>query len=677
MKRPLYSGYLTQACLAVLALMLCMSADSNAETTMTADKIESIKSEKKYIATGNVVITRDGAVYKSDVAIYNEKTEDMALSGHVVLEDKDFIINTEQAEFNARTKTGMLHNGVIYLKQGKNWVHGINLQKLGDDHYYAKTVYFTACDSEQYRTASVLKKKKSANSEKPDWCFKGEDADIRVGDKVTAKNVTYRIKDIPVLYSPYLQGPGDSERKTGVLMPTVGSSSRKGYLFGPSFFWAIDENMDATVNADYFSKKGVGTGLEFRFIDANHQGNWYAYQIYDKQLKEQFFIARASDRYTTPGLQAFIDINYANKFNYYNEYGDTRAITISRFLQSSAEASVPVSLGSSSRAYMLAQYWVNLRGDVTEHVAQKLPEVGYVLNPTAIGPAILTLTANAANFVRKSDPSGQRFDIMPTLSHSMGDAVRLTQSVSVRETAYNLGNEGSYGSNPHREMFQYRGQVQTRFAKNYGTFLHVIEPSVEYNYIPNAKALPLFDATELPTKESVVQAALLNRFVFNGLNVGLRLIQPYDTFASFDNGLLPTILQGSVSGPAFPVNFNFLTAYDTKNKRLDTANSSVSFKIFRDVTLGLSELYSHVDGMMLYSPSLSAALTRHWILSMATSYDFRQPEKLRDLSFATTYMEQCWNVKVIFTRRPGDGIRSAEYTFLVVLDVKGLGNVKL
>jgi LPS-assembly protein len=677
MKRLFDVGCLMQVCLAILVMTLCMSTDSLAATTITADKVENIRAENKYIATGNVVITKDTAVYKADVAIYSEKTEDMQLSGHVVLEDKDFIINTEQAEFNAGTKKGMLHNGVIFLKHGKNWIHGINLQKIGDDHYYAKTVYFTACDSEQYRTGSVLKTRKFDNSEKPDWCFRGEDADILVGDKITATNVTYRIKDIPVLYSPYFQGPADNERKTGLLMPTIGSSSTKGFLFGPSFFWAIDENMDATINADYFSKRGVGTGLEYRFVDVNHQGNWYAYQLYDQKLKEQFVVARATDRYTTPGLQAFVDINYVNRFNYYSEYGDTHQLTMSRFLQSSAEVSAPVSLGSSSRAYLLSQYWVNLRGDIAEHVPQKLPEAGYVLNPTAIGPMILTLSANAANFVRKSDPNGQRFDILPTISHSIGDTIRLTQSISLRETAYNLSDEGSYGSNLHREMFQYRGQVQTRFVKNYGTFMHIIEPSVEYNYIPNAKALPLFDSTELPVRESVVQAVLMNRFMFRGLNVSLRLTQPYDTFASTDNAVLPTRLQGSVAGPVLPVNLNFLAEYDSRNRRLETVNSGVSFKIFRDVTLGLGELYSHVDGMMLISPSINAALSRYWILTATASYDVRATQRLRDLAIAMTYKEQCWSIKTIFTRRPTDGVRPADYTFVVFIELRGFGGFKL
>jgi LPS-assembly protein len=661
----------------IIMAVFCLPAVSIGATTITADKIENVGADKKYIATGNVVIKRDSAVYRADRAVYDEKTEEMQLAGHVVLEDKDFVINTEQAEFNAGTKKGMLHNGIIFLKQGKNWIRGENLQKLGDDHYYAKTVYFTACDSEPYRTARALKKKKLDNSEKPDWCFRGEDADILAGDRVTAKNVTYRIKDLPVLYSPYFHGPADNERKTGLLMPEVGSSSKKGFILSPSFFWAIDENRDATLSAHYFSKRGVGTGLEYRFEDENHKGDWYGYQIYDKKLDERFVVAKINDRYSTPGMQAFLDVHYANRWDYYTEYGDTQRITVSRFLQSSGEVSLPVGIGSSSRVYLLNQYWVNLRGDITERVPQKLPEVGYVLNPTGIGPLMLSVSANAANFVRKSDPNGQRFDVMPTVSHSMGDTVRLTQSVSFRETFYNLGNEGSFGQNPHREMFQYRGQLQTRFTKNYGSVLHVIEPTVDYEYIPNAKILPLFDSTELPVRDSVVRAGVLNRFIFDGFTASLRLYQPYDTFETTDHAFLPTRAQGNVSGAGFPVGVNFLADYDSRNRRIDTFNSQLSFKVFRDVTLGLGEMYSHVDSMTAIFASINATLSRHWIVTASSSYDVRQLQRLRDVAVALTYRDQCWSIKSTFIRKPSDGIRGVDYTFVVFLEVRGFGSIKI
>lgn len=663
-------------------------------STITADKLEYIKEEQKYVATGNVTILKDSTVVKADEAVYFSETGDASLTGHVSIDDKDYLINTEEAEFNIDDKTGTLNNAVIFFKREQYWISGVNMQKLGENHYYAKTAYFTTCDSESYRTAKVITSADIPASQRPDWCFKGDDADIVVGDKLTVRNATYRVKDIPVLYSPYFTAPVGSGRQTGFLMPAIGTSSGKGFRFSPAFFWAIDENKDATFTVDYFSKRGIGTGAEYRFLDFNHEGTWYAYHIRDTKLHQDFIELKGIDKYSAGNVKAFLDINYINNEAFYKEYPKDFASSISRFLQSTGEVSLPV---NNSRMYLLSQHWINLREGVSEHVPQKLPELGYVLNPTAVGPAIFTLSASAANFYRSEEPHGQRIDIQPTLSYSFGDVVRLTQAISVRETAYNLTDGESFGSSPHREMFQYNAQAQMRILKNYGSFQHIVEPSAEFVFIPSAKLLPLFDATELPSKTALVQFILFNKFMFRGLDISLRFSQPYDfnsdnsqelvdnfnarvdgfsTSSGSSHHLQPTRLEGAVSGPAFPVNVTFDVAYDINDDRLNNLNSSFSFKVFKDITLGLGERYSRVDDLMLFTMLINASIDKHWGLIASTSYDAKGPG-LRDFSVRALYKEQCWNVNILVTRRPADQFRPVEYSYLLLLELKGIGEFKL
>jgi LPS-assembly protein len=679
----------------ILLFVICLPAICRADgVVITADSMEYIKEEQKYVATGNVRIVKDSAVVKADSAIYFDETADAELTGHVSIEDKDYLINTEQAEFNLDDNTGTLHNAIIFFKRDKVWINGTTMKKIGENHYYAKTAFFTSCDTEAYRTAKVLTSEQVPFSQKPDWCFKGTDADIVVGDTMSAKNVTYRVKKMPVFYWPYFWTGVGSNRQTGFEVPGVGHSSDKGYRYSQSFFWAIDENKDATFNMDYYTKRGIGTGVEYRFLDFNHKGTWYAYHIRDSKLQKDFFEVKVNDRYATDDIQAFLDVNYINHLEYYKEYPKDFIANISRFMQSSGEVSLPL---NNSRAYFLNQYWINLREGFTEHVPQKLPELGYIVNPTAVGSAIFTLSASATNFYRNEEPHGQRMDIQPTLSYSFGDAVRLTQAISLRETAYNLTDGGSFGSSPHRELFQYRAQAQMRFLRNYGPFMHIIEPSLEYSFIPSAKILPLFDSTELPAKTSLLTLSLFNRFMFNGLNVSLRLSQPYDfhggnpnpaesnvdseiagatTVKSDTHSLLPTRLDGAVSGPALPVNFTFDVAYDITNGRMDNVNSAIGFKVFRDLTLNIGERYSRIDDLMLYSLGISTPLGKHWVFNANTGYDAKGPG-LRDFTIKTTYKEQCWNIDFVTSRRPSDGIRPVAYSYFIVVELKGIGLLRL
>ncbi|HTZ17463.1 MAG TPA: hypothetical protein VMB78_03400 [Dissulfurispiraceae bacterium] len=662
--------------------------------TITSEILDYFKEEQRYVAKGNVRIAKDGSIITADSAVYFNESADAELTGNVTIENNDYLIKTDQADYNLDDGTGTLKKADIYVKKDKYWISGVDMQKLGDHHYRAKKAYFSACDSESYRTAEILTSDKIPVSQRPDWCFRGDDADLLIGDKMTAKNATFRVKNSPVLYSPYFWTSLGNDRQTGFEIPAVGTDSRKGMRYSQSFFWAIDENKDATFTGDYFSKRGVGTGVEYRFLDFNHEGKWYAYHISDRYLNQSLWEVKVTDKYKTGNIQTFLDVNYINSEVYYKEYPKDFVTNISRFLQSTGEASLPF---DNSRAYLLAQHWVNLREGLSEHVPQKLPELGYVINPTLLGPAIFTLQANAANFYRTLDPGGQRLDLQPTLSYSFGDAIRLTQAVSLRETYYNLTNGGTFGSSAHRELFQYDAQAQMRFLRDYGSFLHIVEPSVEYTFIPSAKIMPLFDATELPVRTSVVTLGLYNKLMFKGLDVSLRLTQPYDfhngniitaeDISNIENGLVgtttvshhsvqPTRLEGAVTGPAFPVNFTFDTAYDFSIDRLSNLNSGVNFQVFRDITLGLSERYSRIDNLMLYSIGFNIPLGNHWLAKINSSYDAKGPG-LREFAIGANYKDQCWNVNLLTTRTPGDQIRPPSYSYIIMIGLKGLGLYKL
>src|SRR5262249_37804848 len=51
---------------------------------------------------------------------------------------------------------------------------------------------------------------------------------------------------------------------SGFLIPNIGTSTTKGFIFGESLFWAINRSMDVHLGAEYFSKRGWAPQGEFR-----------------------------------------------------------------------------------------------------------------------------------------------------------------------------------------------------------------------------------------------------------------------------------------------------------------------------------------------------------------------------------------------------------------------------
>src|SRR5208283_1542317 len=453
-------------------------------TMITADYMEHFQDEDRYVAIGNVVLKKDKTVVHADRATYFAKAAHIEAEGHVVYEDPTTLINAQKAELNTDTRTGKIYNALILLKDQKAfekkkekidfWINSDKVEKINDSHYFASTATFTSCGTiaENEGIYKSPFENKAFAPDNPDWCFKGSNVDILVGDRIAGDDMVYRVDGLPTAYFPFFSVP-NGERTTGFLFPVLSHSSVKGYQVSPAFFWAIDENKDATLSVDYFSKRGLGEGIEYRYLDFNDKGKWYAYHLHDTQEGKTDYVIKGMHDQNLGDARIWADINYVNQWDYYNQFSLQRDERVERYTQSSAEISVPF---SDSRLYLLGQHWIDLQIPPAlqtppippEHVPQRQPELGYVINPTNIGPMLFSMNSSLADFIRTGDVSGQRININPRLWYTFGNDVNIYQSLSARETAYNLDNTGTtYKSELHRETFEYDAYALTRFVKQY------------------------------------------------------------------------------------------------------------------------------------------------------------------------------------------------------------------
>ncbi len=631
-------------------LLLPAKAWTAVITIITADHLEYFEKEDKYIAIGNVRIEREDAILTADKVIFFQATSDAEATGNVVYEDAEALISAERAKINFDDRTGRLYNAIIFFKRDNYWITGDIIQKIAEDHYHAATATFTTCDTVPLMPA--------------DWCFRGRDVNLKVGQRITAKDVTFRIRNVPVLYSPYFWAPLLTERQTGFLIPTFGISTESGFRFSPAFFWAIDYDKDATFYLDYYSKRGIGKGIEYRYIGYNYRGRWLAYRIYDRKLKKDFYKFEGMHKHQINDIRGFIDINYVNEDYFHRKFARERIIRSQRFLQSTGEISVPL---KNSRLYLLSQYWIDLLGE-DDYIPQRLPELGYVINPTGIGPLIFTLSSSITNFYREKGLKGQRLNINPALSYSFGDRIQLLQSLSLSGTAYNLKNDTTYGPSPHRITFQYEANALARFIRQYETFTHTVEPSLSYRFVPETRPLPSFGFAELFNEASLAQFSLLNIKAFEKFSLSTRLTQPYD-FNADNNRLRPTRLDASLRGP-FTLRLDM--TYDLNKGELETINSELRVNVTDKTSIRVGERYSRAGDILLLTAGIDSVLSERWAVNADMWYDVREDD-LRDASLEVTYTQQCWSVAASLTRRPGNKIRPPEHTFMVVIELRGLG----
>ena len=632
-------------------------------TIITSDTLEHEKKISTYTAKGSVKVTQDKTKMEAKEMIYDENSSYLFAEGDVRYETPDITLKAEKAVYNLNTKKGIFFNAEIFSKKEKFHVSGAEIEKTGEKEYFLTEATMTTCDSPS-----------------PAWCFKGKNAEIIVGDRLKSRNTTFNVLGVPILYTPYLWAPALNERKTGLLTPVFGYSKTKGFSYRQPFFWAISGNKDATVILDWYTKRGFGEGLEYRYVEpGNVEGTHWGYHIFDTKLGKNIYELRSSHEKRTDSISGYINLNLLSRKDFYREYSLHRTERTKRFTESTGELSMPT---DKSRFYLMSQYFMDLKdGSHNSEIAQRLPEFGYVINPYSVGPVIFSLTSSASNFWREKGVFGQRLDIYPKFSHSFGDKVIISQNLGLRKTAYLLHQNENEGFRDHvqRDTFDYNVTASSRLMRDYSSFTHAVEPSLGYTYVPWIKKektnLPVFDSTELYSKQSTISLSLLNRlFDKHGEFFTLSLSESYNSFGG-DRPFSPLTIAVSIGRP---ISLRGDISYNSYSGQIESINSDMSAGIIKNVSFSLGERYNTVNKTMSYNAGIIYTYSKNLSTDAAVWYDAKG-EGLRDATLKMKYQKQCWGVTLIINIKPGDAAtkRPSDYSIVITFDLLGLGSLKV
>ncbi len=217
--------------------------------TIEADSLRYDSGGDTYEATGNVLITFEGGFLRADHVFMNNSTKDADASGDVYIQSDQDILQGEKVRFNVETKRGTVFGGLLFVKENNLYIQAEEISKTGEATYTLKDARATTCDGST-----------------PDWRFAGREVDVTVDGYGRLTQGSFQIRNIPVLYLPYLIFPAKTTRQTGVLFPRIAYSQDKfGWDVGLPFYWKISDYTDATFYQRYMDKRGFQEGAEFRY----------------------------------------------------------------------------------------------------------------------------------------------------------------------------------------------------------------------------------------------------------------------------------------------------------------------------------------------------------------------------------------------------------------------------
>ena len=225
-----------------------------------------------YLLSGDVVVTYGDHVLHADSIRYDKDTGEIEAQGHLRLSggDNDEYIEASHGNYNLTTKTGRFYDvsGSVGLQATRSASSANSgprgLVSPNPFLFSGRMVVKTGPRDYEIYDGAVT----SCLLPDPDWQITAAHLSMDDG-KVHAKNSTFHLLGMPLLFLPYVTHPVNTEqRQSGLLIPVLSQSSTKGFIIGEDVYLALGRSADLTAGLEYFSSRGFSESSTFRYRGA-------------------------------------------------------------------------------------------------------------------------------------------------------------------------------------------------------------------------------------------------------------------------------------------------------------------------------------------------------------------------------------------------------------------------
>ncbi|HKV28743.1 MAG TPA: LPS assembly protein LptD [Candidatus Acidoferrales bacterium] len=543
----------------------------SSEMTLEADTQK--QAGKIFYADGHVDILYGPVRLRADHVEYNEETKMATARGHVQFDYQMQHMDADEGTFNLKTGRGSFRNvrGTVTAQHLSNpsvlvspnplTFAAATMERTDDDTFVVIHAWVTVCKPDS-----------------PQWKFYAPRAVIHLQKSVALDNASFRLFYVPIIYLPYASVPiARKLRQSGFLIPDVGNTTAKGYVFGDSFYWAPTEWMDATVGAEYLSRRGWSQTADIRmkpWQNATLTANYFG--VFDRGIALPSGVVTKQgghedhvffDALLPGGWRAVADLDQLSSLTFRLAFSETfeqavnSEVRNTSFLTKSMDG-FSVSLASMSyKNFLSAQpdTAIDLRTAPEVRVSsvdrapwQKLPVyVGFDF----FADAVHRETNVPPGFETPSFVSRTEFAPNVTMPLHWGSWLGITPSFTLRSLRYGgqLQN-GIFVDRPlvrTTEEFSLALQPPSfdRVWDDGATkWKHVIEPKVEYHYVNGVEDFSKFlhfDEDDTLTDTNDVQYGITQRLYRRGGDgqaqelVSWNLTQKYYFDPGFGGALVP------------------------------------------------------------------------------------------------------------------------------------------
>jgi LPS-assembly protein len=242
--------------LTFFALVIAVSSTpGNAQILMQADEIVYDAATETVTARGNVEISEPGWILRAETVTYNPDSDIVGATGAVSLtQDDGTVAFADEVQLAGNLREGALR-GFAALIGENGRMAAITAQRREGRYTEARGAVFTSC-----------KICAESGDTTPVWQITSERVvHDQIEKELLFEDATLEFLGVPVAYLPVWSQPDPTVKyKSGLLLPTVGSSSYLGTFARVPYYISMGPSRDATVEPYFTSGSGFVSLGEFR-----------------------------------------------------------------------------------------------------------------------------------------------------------------------------------------------------------------------------------------------------------------------------------------------------------------------------------------------------------------------------------------------------------------------------
>jgi LPS-assembly protein len=647
---------------------------------INADRMNQNLADEVYTADGNVVVLWKGMNLTADQVRYSAATHMLRASGSVVMTKESAVLKGETLVMDMDTGRAEMDPALLSVPESGVTIAAKKLVRINESEFSATSTELTSCDLPD-----------------PAWKFSADNLKVNLLGYGTGRNVIFYVKNIPVLYIPWIAFPVVLEKRSGLLFPQFGYSQSRGAQLDIPAYWVISPSQDLQLDLDILSRRGIGTGADYRYIrKRGSEGHINAYSIYDQlQNRWRWQLAQEHKEIFSNSANLRMAVNATSDRTFLNDFGE-KSGDYNR--QSSDTRINALKTWQNYAVNSYLRYSEDLYAPDNSATLQTLPSIGLsaVRQQIYSLPFFFDLDATAENQYRDTAPSGQRLYLFPriTLLPFTGRYLNasLFAGAHIRGYATDKRDSSSIGASTGDLLPETGVRLSTSLTRIYTSdfpllkkIRHEIIPEFSYTLVPerDQQRLPFYDYADRMIQRNMISlsaTSLINGKFVQGETAEYREISRIKLSADYaiEGGRrdLLTLVESqrpwsdlileSDTWLSKLLRLTFDTRYNIHENHLSTAVAGVEFDDRQGNSIGAGYQMARNE-VEYFEGRFSTKLITPLHLSYTARYSFDRGDFLESL-YAAEYRHKCWSVNLAVHQRPGN------QSYTVNFNLAGLGS---